>query len=160
MNPATQRKRGQMNRIRGAAAALGVALLLASGGIARAQEITGRVTGRVSDKDTNMALGGVTVVLQGPQGEDATLTDDTGLYQFSSLPVGTYVIRFYVANSLTQVEQTGVIVSADKMVRVNAKIANAVQTAAQETYVITGKAPTVDIGSARVGAQFDDRFLN
>ena len=36
-----------------------------------------------------MALGGVTVVLQGPQGEDATLTDDKGVYNFTSLPVGT-----------------------------------------------------------------------
>ena len=76
-----------MNRI-GAAAALGVALLLAAGGVARAQETTGRVTGRVTDKDSGMALGGVTVVLQGPQGEDATLTDDKGVYNFTSLPVG------------------------------------------------------------------------
>src|SRR6476620_8968839 len=109
MNPATQRKRGQMNRIRGgAAAALGVALLLAAGGIARAQEITGRVTGRVTDKDTSMPLGGVT-----------------------SLPVGTYVIRFYVANAATGVEQSGVVVAADKMVRVNVQIAGAVQAQAQ-----------------------------
>ena len=56
-------------------------------------------------------LGGVTVVLQGPQGEDATLTDDKGEYHFTSLPVGTYVIRFYVANTAAQVEQGGVMVS-------------------------------------------------
>src|SRR5215510_11942771 len=110
MNSATQRKRGQMKRIRGGAAiALGAALLLVAGGVARAQEITGRVTGRVSDRDTNMPLGGVTVVLQGPQGEDATLTDDQGEYHFTSLPVGTYIIRFYVANAATGVEQTGVV---------------------------------------------------
>ena len=73
-NRAMQRKRGLMNRIRGGAAvALGVALLLAAGGVARAQETTGRVTGRVSDRDTNAPMGGVTVVIQGPQGEDATL---------------------------------------------------------------------------------------
>jgi carboxypeptidase family protein len=161
VNRLSQRKRGLMNRIRGGRAALGVvALLLATAGVAHAQETTGRVTGRVSDKDTNMALGGVTVVIQGPQGEDATLTDDTGQYQFSTLPVGTYTIRFYVANSLTQVEQTGVIVSADKMVRVNAKIAGAVQTAVQETYVIQGKSPTIDVGSARVGTEFDDKFTS
>src|SRR4029450_2019858 len=97
-----------------------------------------------------MPLGGVTVVLQGPQGEDATLTDDKGEYHFTSLPVGTYIIRFYVANAAAQVEQGGVVVAADKMVRVNAKIAGATQAAAQEKYVITARPPVVDIGSARV----------
>ena len=146
-----------MNRIRGGRAALGWWRCCSQLPAWPTHEITGRVTGRVTDKDTGMALGG-TVVLQGPQGEDATLTDDTGQYQFSTLPVGTYTIRFYVANSLTQVEQTGVAVSADKMVRVNAKISGAVQTAAQETYLIQGKAPTIDVGSARVGMEFDQDF--
>ena len=67
-----------------------------------------------------MPLAGVTVIVQGPQGEDATLTDDKGDYRFISLAVGTYVIRFYAANTSTQVEQPGVVVSADKTVRVNA----------------------------------------
>ncbi len=148
-----------MNRIRWGATVLGLALLLA-GGVAQAQETTGRVTGRVSDQDTGMPMGGVTVIMQGPQGEDATLTDDKGEYRFTSLPIGTYVIRFYAANTSAQVEQPGVAVQADKMVRVNAKIAGAVQAAAQQTYVITGKAPSIDIGSARVGAQFDQDFDN
>ncbi|HEY7372245.1 MAG TPA: carboxypeptidase regulatory-like domain-containing protein [Polyangia bacterium] len=150
-----------MNRIRGGVAiALGVALLLAAGGTARAQEITGRLTGRVTDKDTNMPLGGVTVVLQGAQGEDATLTDDKGEYNFTSLPVGTYVIRFYVANAAAQVEQSGVVVAANTMRRVNVQIAGAAQAQAQEKYVITGKPPLVDIGSARVGATFDSDFTS
>ena len=46
------------------------------------------------------------------------------------------------------------------MVRVNAKIAGAIQAAAQENYVITGRPPVVDIGSARVGAQFDSEFTH
>ena len=150
-----------MNRIRGGAAiAVGVALLLAAGGVARAQETTGRVTGRVTDKDTNAPLGGVTVVLQGPQGEDATLTDDKGEYLFTSLPVGPYVLRFYAANATSQVEQRDVIIGADKMVRVNAKIASTVPAQGQEKYVITGKPPVVDIGSARVGAEFNQDFMD
>jgi Carboxypeptidase regulatory-like domain/TonB-dependent Receptor Plug Domain len=148
-----------MNRIRWGATVLGLALLLA-GGVAHAQETTGRVTGRVSDQDTGTPMGGVTVIMQGPQGEDATLTDDKGEYRFTSLPIGTYVIRFYAANTSAQVEQPGVAVQADKTVRVNAKIAGAVQAAAQQTYVITGKAPSIDIGSARIGTQFDQDFDN
>ncbi len=147
-----------MNRIRVGATALGLALL-AGASVAQAQEVTGRVTGRVTDKDTGLPMGGVTVIMQGPQGEDATLTDDRGDYRFTSLAVGSYVIRFYAANTSAEVEQPGVAVAADKMVRVNAKIAGAVQAAAQQTYVITGKAPVIDIGSARVGAQFDEPFM-
>jgi hypothetical protein len=148
-----------MNRMRLGATALGLALVLI-GSVALAQEITGRVTGRVTDRDTGAAMGGVTVIVQGPQGEDATLTNDKGEYNFTTLPIGTYTIRFYAANTAVQVEQQGVQVSAEKMVRVNAKIAGAAQQAAQQTYVITGKAPTVDVGSARVGATFGPDYDN
>ena len=146
-----------MTRIRIGATALGLAALL-TGGAALAQETTGRVTGRVTDQDTGMPLGGVTVIVAGPQGEDAVITSDKGEYTFSTLPVGIYVIRFYAANTATQVEQPGVLVSADRMVRVNAKISSAAAAAAQQTYLITGKAPTIDIGSALVGAGFDSAF--
>ncbi|HTA21102.1 MAG TPA: TonB-dependent receptor, partial [Polyangia bacterium] len=152
-----------MNRIRRGALVVGLAtsaFTLASlgGRPALAQEITGRVTGRVSDQDTGASLAGVTVIVQGPQGEDATITDDKGLYQFTGLVVGTYTIRFYMANSATQVEQPGVVVSAEKTVRVNAKVATQAQAAAQQTYVITGKAPAIDVGSARVGTTFDEDY--
>jgi hypothetical protein len=151
-----------MNRIRGGAAVAAGLALLSYAEVARAQDVTGRVTGRVTDKDTGTPLGGVTVIAQGPQGEDATLTDDRGDYFFTSLPIGTYVVRFYIANATTQVEQGNVVVSAEKMVRVNVKIestiAAAAATAAQQTYVIAGRPPTIDVGSTRVGAQFDEDF--
>jgi hypothetical protein len=146
-----------MARIRIGAAALGLALLVV-GSAAQAQETTGRLTGRVTDEATGAPMGGVTVIVAGPQGEDAVVTGDKGEYQFTSLPIGTYVIRFYAANTSTAVEQSGVIVAADKMVRVNAKIAAAAAAAPQQTYLIVGKPPTIDIGSARVGAEFDQKF--
>jgi hypothetical protein len=148
-----------MTRIRIGAAALGLALLLGAGA-AQAQETTGRVTGRVTDQETGLPLGGVTVIVAGPQGEDAVITSDKGEYSFTTLPVGTYVIRFYAANTSTQVEQPGVIVAAEKTVRVNAKISAAAATAAQQTYVIAAKAPTIDIGSARIESNFDEKFMN
>src|SRR6185436_10056743 len=109
------------------------------------------------DQDTGQPVGGVTVIIQGPQGEDSTLTDDKGQYQFGTLAVGTYTIRFYMATTSTQVEQPGVVVSAEKTVRVNAKVSSAA-AAAQQTYVVSAKAPSIDIGSARVGASFDQDF--
>jgi len=149
-----------MSRITAGAVALGLSLaLLLGGGIARAQDVTGKITGRVSDKDSGQPLSGVTVIVQGPQGDDATLTTNTGDYYFSALPVGTYVIRFYMANSSTKTEQGGVVVSADKTVKVNARIAGtAAAAAAEETYVITRKAPAVDVGSTRLGPTFDSAF--
>ncbi|HVZ71585.1 MAG TPA: TonB-dependent receptor [Polyangia bacterium] len=154
-----------MNRIRRTATTLRLAMsfvavttLVGASRSALAQETTGRVVGSVVDQTSGKPIGGVTVIVQGPQGEDATITDDAGQYSFSSLPVGTYVIRYYLANTSTQVEQPGVKVSAEKTVRVNAKIATTPEAAAQQTYVITGKAPTVDVGSSRIGATFDEDF--
>lgn len=148
-----------MSRIRAGAVALGLLAVLWGGGIARAQDVTGKITGRVTDKDGGQPLSGVTVIVQGPQGDDATLTSATGDYYFSALPVGTYVIRFYMANSSTKTEQDGVIVSADKTVRVNARIAGqAAAAAAEETYVIARKAPAVDVASTRLGPTFDSAY--
>ena len=60
---------------------------------------TATLTGRVTDQDTGQPLGGVTVIVAGPQGEDAVITTEKGEYSFTTLPVGTYVIRFYAANT-------------------------------------------------------------
>ena len=156
---AQQRKEHLMKQIRvGAAAAACALAVLLAGAAANAQEVTGRVVGQVVDKDSGQALGGVTVIVQGPQGEDATITDEKGDYGFTSLQVGRYVIRFYLGNAATQVEQPDVMVQAEKTVRVNARISGAAQAAAAETTVIKARAPIVDIGSARVGATFDDEL--
>ena len=64
-----------------------------------------------------------------------------------------------MANSSTKTEQGGVLVSADKTVRVNARIAGtAAAAAAEETYVIQRKAPAIDVGSTRLGPTFDSSF--
>jgi hypothetical protein len=147
-----------MRRIHGGAIILGLAVLL-GGSAARAQETSGTITGRVIDKDSGQTLAGVTVIVQGPQGEDASLTDAHGNYYFSALPVGTYTIRFYMANSTSRTEQAGVIVTADRTVKVNARIAGqAAAAAAEQTYVINRKAPIVDIGTTRIGATFDSQY--
>src|SRR5258708_4900784 len=151
-----------MSGIRGRAVALGLSLaLLLTGGVASAQDVSGKIIGRVVDKDSGQPLSGVTVIVQGPQGDDATLTSSAGDYYFSSLPVGTYDIRFYMANSSTKTEQGGVVVSADKTVRVKARIASSAAAAAasEETYVITRRPPAVDVGATRLGPTFDSNFV-
>lgn len=124
---------------------------------ASAQETTGRIVGRVTDLGTGQPLSGVTVILQGEQGEDASLTDDLGEYSFVNLRVGTYVVRFYNANSPTKVERPGVTVVAGATVRADAGMP--AQGAAEETYVIKKKAASVDVGTARLGLTLDDDYM-
>ena len=124
-----------------------------------AQETTGRVTGAVTDQDTGVPLAGVTVIVQGPQGEDATVTDAKGQYLFTSLAVGTYIVRYYVANTATQVEQQGVIVSAEKTVRVNAKIAiDGRRPPRSRPTSSRARRPRSTSAAARIGTTFDQEF--
>jgi len=124
---------------------------------ASAQETTGRIVGRVTGLGTGQPLSGITVILQGEQGEDASLTDDSGEYSFVNLRVGTYVVRFYNANSPTKVERPDVTVAAGTTVRADAGMP--AQGAAEETYVIKKKAASVDVGTARLGLTLDDDYM-
>lgn len=125
---------------------------------ARAQETTGRIIGRVTDEATHTPQAGVTVVLQGKQGEDATLTDDGGEYSFVNLAVGTYAVRFYNATSATNVERADLSVSAGATLRADVVIPS--QPAVAETYVIKKKAAAVDVGSSRLGLTLNEDYMN
>ncbi|MES1171778.1 MAG: carboxypeptidase regulatory-like domain-containing protein [Bacteroidota bacterium] len=139
------------------AAAFAAAALLLTAAPVRAQETSGRITGRVTDMATSQPLAGMTVILQGQQGEDATLTDDAGQYTFVNLPVGKYVVRFYNASSSTKVERPDLVVSAGATLRADAAIPS--QTAVEETYVIKRKAVAVDVGTARLGLTIDEDYM-
>ena len=136
--------------------ALLVALLTASK--AHAQETKGAILGHVTDMANGQPLSGLTVILQGPQGEDATLTDDAGNYTFPDLSVGTYTVRFYSANASTNIDRSDLKVSAGATLRADAAMPSAGM--AQETYVIKTKAAAVDVGSARLGATFNEEYIN
>jgi len=113
------------------------------GRLASAQT-TGSIVGQVIEKESGRPLGGVTVVLQGPQGDSGAVTGDDGAYEITALPVGTYVVHFYFGNA--SVEQQ-VVVSVDKKVRVNARV----PVQAAEVIQLVEKAPAIDVGSSRVG---------
>ena len=113
--------------------------------------------GRVSEPGTEAPLPGLTVVAQGPQGEDATLTDERGEFRLSALPVGTYELRVYTVGTAAAAERSGVQVSADKTVRVNLRVARRDEPV--ETYVIERRAPAVDLGTARTGLTLGAEYL-
>src|SRR5262244_3649988 len=120
--------------------------LFAAGRVFAQGANTGALTGRVTDAATGQPVAGVTVVAQGPQGEQAELTDDTGTYTIIGLVPGPYVVRYYFAN--VKVERTNVTVYADKKIQINVPLQT--RAAAAETYTITEKAPAVDVGSTKI----------
>lgn len=131
---------------------VGVALPL------RAAETTGRIFGQVSDEASGAPLAGLTIVARGPQGEDAVLTEEDGSFAFAALPVGSYTLLVYAAGA-APVERPGVVVSADKAVRVNLRLPR--QETRTETYVIERRVPLVDLGTARAGVtQSREDLLN
>src|SRR5207247_2750250 len=92
-----------------------VAAVLGAAGAARAQSAnTGALTGRVTDAASRQPIAGVTVVAQGPQGEQAELTDADGQYTITGLVPGQYVVRFYFAN--VKVERQNVTIYGDKKI--------------------------------------------
>jgi hypothetical protein len=140
--------------------ALALAVLVAALTAARpagAQQPGGHIVGRVSDAVTEAPLSGLTVVAQGPQGEDATLTDERGEFRLSALPIGTYQLKVYAVGTTAAVERSDVLVSADQTVRVNLRVAPPSQTV--ETYIIERRAPAVDLGTARTGLTLGADYL-
>jgi len=83
-------------------------------------QTTGSIVGTVVEKDSGNKLSGVTVMLQGPQGDQGAVTGEDGSYEFTALPLGRYVVRFYYGD--VAVEQPEVLISVDKKVRVNARM--------------------------------------
>jgi hypothetical protein len=133
------------------------ALVVSAAGTARAQQNSGQIVGRVSNAVTEAPLAGLTVVASGPQGEEATLTDDAGEYRLSALPVGSYELKVYAVGTAAAAERSGVLVSADKTVRVNLRIAPPDQKV--ETYLIERRAPAVDLGTSHTGLTLGADYL-
>jgi Carboxypeptidase regulatory-like domain/TonB-dependent Receptor Plug Domain len=130
-----------------------LACLILSFGRTASSQTAGSVVGQVVEKESGRPLGGVTVVIQGPQGDQGTITGDDGSYELHALPVGTYVVRFYFGNAT--VERPNVVVSVDKTVRVNGRV----PLQASEVIELEQKAPAIDVGSSRVGVTLNQDFL-
>jgi outer membrane receptor protein involved in Fe transport len=125
-------------------------LLFGAIGTAHAQDsTTGAVRGQVRDQANGEPVIGATVVASGPalQGTQATITDETGQYNVSNLPPGTYQIVIYYADA--QFSRTNVLIQLGKVAKVNININT--QAQAGETIVIEGRAPLIDQQSTKTG---------
>jgi outer membrane receptor protein involved in Fe transport len=128
-------------------ATLAVAALLATWGIASAQETTGTITGRLIDTQ-GLAVPGATVVLTGPQGAKSFVSDAEGRFQAPFLTPGRYDVRAEL-QGFKAVDVKGVNVSLGQTTDLSLKMEVGGLT---ETVEVTSSAAVVDTGSTTTGA--------
>jgi len=122
------------------------------------QAATGTITGRATDP-SGAALPGVTVSITSPNmigGARTAITDDQGTYRFTLLSSGVYVVKFDLPG-FTTLNIEGVDLNAGATMTISAKMEVA---ALQETVTVTSQAPTIDLESANVAVNWDQRKLD
>lgn len=126
-------------------------LLGALSGVAYAQN-TSQVFGKVTDRSGGV-LPGVTVSLTSPALLEprVAISSETGTYEFPGLPIGVYSVRFELAGFSTLVRE-GLQLAAAFNAQVNAELAVG---GLEESVVVTGVNPIVDIRSTTQGTRFN-----
>jgi hypothetical protein len=127
----------------------GILALCAS--TAHAQAI-GSIFGKVTD-ESGAVLPGVTVTVTGTglQQPLVAQTSSNGVYQFPSVPVGTYVVTFELASFKKAVRQNVLITTG-----FNAGIDQKLDVGAlTEEVTVSGASPVVDLKKTGTGAVFD-----
>src|SRR5579884_3326171 len=121
--------------------ALLVSVLLVASGVARAQQETGEIFGKVTDQ-SGAVLPGVTVTITSPvllQPQTA-VTSATGTYQFPRLDIGSYTVKFELPGFKTVIHPD-VRITVGFNAQINAELS---VSTVQETVTVTGEAPIVD----------------
>lgn len=124
--------------------------------IAQTGQMFGELVGKVTD-DQGGVLPGVTVTLSGPavMGAPTALTNAQGLYRFPAVNNGTYTLKFELAGFSPLVRE-GIVVPVRQTVTVDAQLRLA---SLQETVVVSGQSPTVDIENTKIGARLSKETL-
>jgi hypothetical protein len=135
---------------------LTIAFLLAAGIEASAQEFTGSVHGRIVDPGS-APLPGVAITVEGNaiQGPRTAESEANGSYRFIHLPPGEYRIT-YQKSGFKKVVYEGAKVEVDKTITMNLTMQIA---DVEETLVVTGRSPIVDVKSATAGTNFGEAML-
>ena len=135
-----------------------LALAVALGGSAEAQQQTGAITGRAADASSG-ALPGVTVSITSPNmigGARTAITDEQGVYRFTLLTGGQYTVSFMLPGFAT-LNIEGVNLNAGATMTINGKMEVA---ALQESVTVTSQSPTIDLESANVAVNWDQQKLD
>jgi hypothetical protein len=136
---------------------LAAAVLLVAPLAASAQNITGQITGRVTDASGG-ALPGVTVtVLNENTGFTQTRpTDDRGVYLFTSLPIGRYTVSTEL-QGFRKAQRTGLELTADG--RMSADFSLAVGGLSEQVEVTAVIGETVNRTSGEVARTIDSQQI-
>jgi hypothetical protein len=123
---------------------------------AQTGQMFGELVGRVTD-DQGGALPGVNVTLTGPaaMGTPTATTNTTGQYRFPAVTSGTYTLKFELAGFAPMVRE-GIVVPVRQTITVDATMKLA---SLQETVIVSGSSPTVDVENTKVGARLDRETL-
>ena len=113
-----------------------------------AQTGQGRLTGRVTDEQQAI-MPGVMVTVTSPAliGKQIAFTQADGRYLFPALPSGVYALTFTLSSFQTQVREA-VVLSLGTTITVDAQLALA---GVQESVVVAGASPVVDVATTKVG---------
>jgi hypothetical protein len=137
--------------------AIGVMAVVHAGNVF-AQTATSSLTGRAVDSSGG-ALPGVTVSITSPNligGARTAVTDNEGVYRFTQLPGGVYVVKFELPG-FTTLNVEGVNLSGGSTMTINGKMEVATL---QETVTVTSQAPTIDLESSKVAVNWDQQKLD
>ncbi len=145
-------------RHRFAVVAAAVVMLLAAPSWLTAQSRnTGALRGAVMD-ETGGRIPGVLVEIESPDmigGRRAVTTDANGTYRFPELPPGTYTMTFTI-NGYQTVRREGIVVQAARSFDVDIHLT---PRAGEETVVVSGETPLVDVTSSGTTTNFNEAYL-
>lgn len=122
-----------------------------------AQVQTGSIFVKVVD-DQGAVLPGVSVTLTSPVLPRAIegVTDASGVQRFTSLPLGTYVVRAALSGFSTQ-RREGIVVVQNQTATIDVALKVGSMT---EEITVRGEAPVVDTKSATVATNLDSMLLD
>ena len=132
-----------------------MAMLLAAGASAFAQETTGTISGTVVDPQ-GLAMPGVTVTVTGPQGSKTAVTDSTGRFTAPFLTPSVYSVKSEL-QGFTPVERLNVTVGLGQTVELDLKMTVG---SVSETVQVTSGSPIIDNTTTTIGANIDSEFLS
>src|SRR5439155_8620026 len=144
----------RMIRCRSAAGSIILSLLFANAASAQVEQ--GRLVGTIKDAQGGV-LPGVTVTATSPAliGQRTAVSEVDGRYLMTTLPSGTYSLRFELAG-FNPLVRGNIVVTQATTLTIDATLQVA---ALSETLTVTGESPVVDTTTTKVGATFSGQAL-